>query len=242
EDDEVDSLELDLRHGFGGDAVGELDARQAIVVPPAAGNPFGLLAAAAAELDFEPGARQQAGECGAHRAGADDRSGAQCRQAAEPLVLKLDAGPDARGDLARQVRRGLLDAREGQRTAAPDAHLERPDQEPAADSLGAVDRYRDDWRSGLEREPADAALRLAEGSAPDARALGEDHDRLTALDEDAGRLHRLLVGLAAANRERAEGIEEPTHPALLEQLALGDEVDGPPEADADDPRIEEAAV
>ena len=38
-------------------------------------------------------------------------------------------------------------------------------------------------------------------------------------------LHRLLVGFAAPDRERAEAVEEPAEQRLVEQLPLGHEVD-----------------
>ena len=206
------------------------------------GDPLGLLAGAAAKLHLQPGPCQQACERRAHRAGADDRGGAQGGDAAEPLVLKLDAGPDTGGHLAGEMRGRVVDAREGQRPAAADAHLARADDEAAPGALGPHDGDRHDRRAGLEREAADAPLGVAERSAPDARALREDEDRLAARDELAGGLHRLLVGLAAANRKGAERVEEPAHPAALEELALRDEVDGAPEAYADDPGVKEAAV
>ena len=70
---------------------------------------------AAAELDLEPGAGEHRRDRGAHRAGADDGGRAQRRQAAEPLPLELDAGPDALGHLAGQERRRVVDARVGER-------------------------------------------------------------------------------------------------------------------------------
>src|SRR5439155_19028 len=51
-----------------------------------------------------------------------------------------------------------------------------------------------------------------------------------------------LVALAALDREGAQAIEQPALPALVEQLLLRDEVDGPADAAADDERVEEAAV
>ena len=99
-----------------------------------------------------------------------------------------------------------------------------------------------DRRAGLEREPADPALGLAERPGPHARALGEDADRAAALEDHASGLHRELVRLAAPDREGAEREQQARLPALLEQLHLGDEPERPAEADADHERVGEAAV
>ena len=120
-----------------------------------------LAGVAAAELHVEPRAREQRGDRGAGRAGADDGGLAQRRQAAEPLLLELDARPDAGGHLGGERLRRLVDAREGERAADAQLDLDRAEDEAAARALGAVHRDRDDGRAALERQPADAALGLA---------------------------------------------------------------------------------
>ena len=99
-------------------------------------------------------------------------------------------------------------------------------------------------RAGLEREPAEAALRPGQRSGPVPGALGEDADRAAALEDLAGGDQGLLVGLAAAHRVGAEPVEDPALPALLEELDLGDVVEGPAprQRGADHERVEEAAV
>src|SRR5204862_919602 len=118
----------------------------------------------------------------------------------------------------------------------------RPDPPAAPCPLGAMDGGGHDRRAGLERKPPDATLRLAERALAVARALREDDQRAAALQDLLGRLDRLLVRLAAPDREGAEAVEEPAREALLEQLLLRHEVDGAVQADADDERVEEAAV
>src|SRR5690606_29535604 len=88
----------------------------------------------------------------------------------------------------------------------------------------------------------DAAARTAQRPFAVAGALREDHDGLPAREQRERGLHRLLVGLAALDREGTEPVEQPALPRLVEQLLLGDEVDGPEQAGADDERVEEAAV
>ena len=110
--------------------------------------------------------------------------------------------------------------------------------------FGAEHGGRDDRRAGLQGEAADASLRGGQRAAPDSGALGEDADGAAAFDDQAGRLDRFLVGLAAADREGAEAGEEPALPAALEELHLGDVVHRPPpgQGAADHERVEEAAV
>ena len=99
-------------------------------------------------------------------------------------------------------------------------------------------------RAGLQRQPPDPALGLAQGAAADAGALGKDADRAAAFDQQPRRLHRVLVGLATADREGAEAREDPALPAALEELDLGDVVHRPPpgQGAADREGVEEAAV
>ena len=136
----------------------------------------------------------------------------------------------------------MLDARERERPAAAQADLDGTDAPAAPGALRPGECDGDDGGAGLEREPADTALRTAERTRADAGALGKDHDGAAAIQDRAGGVHHLLVRLAAPDRECAERVQQPTLPALLEQLALGDEVHGPAQADPDDERVEEAAV
>src|SRR5204862_2701205 len=128
------------------------------------------------------------------------------------------------------------------RLAAAHADPDRADLPATARALAAHDRDRHDGRAGFEREPADAALRATEAAPAVTRALGEDHEHTAALEHCARCRHRLFVRLTALDRERAETIQKPALPALLEELLLRDEVDRPPNATADHERVEEAAV
>ncbi len=65
-------------------------------------------------------------------------------------------------------------------------------RQPRADVLGADHRDRDDRRAGLEREPADAALGLAERAGPGPRALGEDQDDVAAGEDRLRGLDHVL--------------------------------------------------
>src|SRR5258708_7288380 len=79
---------------------------------------------------------------------------------AEPVPREHPARPDAVGDRRGELRRGLLDARELEWTPGANPDLARTDPPALANVLGADPRNGDDRRTGLEREPADAALRL----------------------------------------------------------------------------------
>ena len=103
-------------------------------------------------------------------------------------------------------------------------------------------RDGDDGRAGLEREAADAAARAAERAGADARALGEDQDAVAAREDRLGGLEHRAVGVAAVDRERAERVEDPGLPALLEELPLGDVVHRPPGDRRDHERVQERAV
>jgi hypothetical protein len=92
--------------------------------------------------------------------------------------------------------------------------------------------------TGRIRQP----LGAAERAGADAGALGEDHHHVAAREDLLRGLHRLGVGLGAADRESAQRVEDPALPAPVEQLALGHEVHRPAHADADHERVEEAAV
>ncbi len=106
--------------------------------------------------------------------------------------------------VSASAARGILGAREGHRLAEPDLDLAGTDAPAAAHVFGAEHGGRDDRGAGLQREPPDTALGLAQGAAADPGALGEDADGAAAFDQQPRRLHRLLVGLAAADREGAE--------------------------------------
>ena len=242
EHDEVDARELDLGDGPDVDASVELEPGQVARVLAGGAERLGLRAGAAAELDVQSRAREHDGRGRAHRARAHDGRRPERREAAEPLPLKLDAGPDPLGDLARQEPRRLLHAREGERRPEAEVDLHRLDAPAVAGVLGVRDGDRDDGLAALEGQAADAALRLRQRARADARALGEDHDGLAALQQRERRGHRLLVRGAALDREGAEAVQEPAEDRVLEQLALGDEVDRPPDAAADRERVEEAAV
>ena len=205
-------------------------------------NPRELDVGAIGDPSVETRSREQVGETDAARAAADDHGLAQRRQTAEPFPLQFDAGPDARRDLLREMLGRMIHAREGQRPPDPHLHLHGADLPAAARALAAEHRDRHHRRGGLEGQPAHAAVRLAQRAAAVARALGEDHDHLAALDEQARGLHRLLVRLAAPYREGAHAVEDPAAKAAGEHLLLGHEVDRAPDAGADHERVEEAAV
>ena len=101
-----------------------------------------------------------------------------------------------------------------------------------------------DRGAGLERQPADAAMRDGERAPPDPGALGKDAERAAALEDAAGGLERLAVGLPAPDRVGAEPVEDPALPRRLEELDLGDVVHGPAPRQhrPEDERVEEAAV
>src|SRR3954452_15029659 len=136
----------------------------------------------------------------------------------------------------------MLDRREAQRPAAAHAHPDRADLPAAPRPVAAQNRDRHHRCAGLEREPGDPALGPAQPAVTDASPLRKDHERAATLQDAAAGGHRLLVGLAALDRERTQAIEDPALPALVEQLLLRHEVDRPADAAADQERVEEAAV
>ena len=201
-----------------------------------------LLAGARAEVDLEAGAREGEGEARAPRVGADDGGAAHARGAAEPLPLKLDAGPDAVGHGGGQVAAGLVDLREGQRRAGADADLVRADAPALADVLRADDGHRHDGHAGLERQAADAALGAPERAWSRARALREDEDAVAAGEDRLGGVHRLLVAALAIDRVGAQGGQQPGGRPVDERLLLGHEVDRPAGHDRDDEGVQERPV
>src|SRR5262249_16713116 len=116
---------------------------------------------------------------------------------------------------------------------------------PASPNLfGAVDRDGKHGGTGLERQAAESPLRPPERPGPVTGALREDADRALALEHLARGDEGVLVGLAAPDRIGAEAVQDPALPALLEELDLGDVVQGPApgERRADHEGVEEAAV
>jgi len=242
ETDEVMDRKLQLGGVAGSHAPWERHTGQVALVLARRAQRLRLLARAAAQLDVEASARERNRERRAPRACADDCSAAQRRDPAEPLPLQHHARPDAVGDRLREVARGGVDPREGERAASADAHLTRADAPAAANVGGADHGDRDDGHAGLQRKAADAALGRTGRSGPHARALGEDQHAVAAREDRLRRLDHVPVGVTAINREGAKRIEDPALEAVAEQLLLGDVVDRPPHHRADHERIEEAAV
>ena len=125
--------------------------------------------------------------------------------AAEPGPLQADAGPDALGDRGGVHGRGVLDGREQKRGTDAQADRARTDAPAPADLLGADHRDRRDGRAGLQRQAPDAAPGRAERAGAHAGALGEDHDAVSAREDRAGRVHRLLIAGAADRPGRRRG-------------------------------------
>ena len=200
--------------------------------------------------------------CG-RRAGPRGRRGRAARRPRSPSCRRRSRrrGASAAGRRALptaaatlgQIRAVTVSASAGEGSSARGKVIARPSR-----TLTLRGRIRQPRRTcsvpstaaGITGAPVCSASRptprlgVAEGAAADPRALGEDADGAAALDDQAGGLHRLLVGLAAADREGAEPGEDPALPAALEQLDLGDVVHRPPpgQAAADREGVEEAAV
>src|SRR5580704_10151928 len=225
------------------DRLGQLDARQVGLVPPGRGHRNGLLTGPATELDLEPRAREQHREACPPFAGPDDRRTTNRREAPEPFPLEHDHRPDPVGDRAGERRRGGIDSREVQLAAGAEPDLARPDPPAPADVFGADDGDRDDGRAALEREPADAALGLAERAGPRARSLGEHQHDLAPPEDDLRRIDRFLVAGPSVHRERPERVQQPGQEAVVgEQLLLGHVVHRASRHRPDHERIEEAPV
>src|SRR5690606_24345351 len=201
EHDEVAAPELDVRGALDADALRQLYVREVALVLALAGDLLSRLLRAGAELDLEPAAREQHRHRRAPAARADHRRLTERRQSAQVLPLQLDVRPDALGDARREARRGAVGARERERRAGAQRDLARPDAPALAHVLAPQHGHREHGRARLEGQAADAALRPGERTPADAGALGEDDDGAAALDGDPGRLHRGLVGLAAADRK-----------------------------------------
>ncbi len=223
---------------------GRRHALQVAAVLAGAADLRRLVRGAGAELDLETATGEQDGDRRSPAAGADHGGAAHRRQAAEVLPLELDVGPDPRGDGRGQRRRGALGAGEGHRRARFGAAPCAGGSASRAARAPCRARRPGPRGAGLQREAADAALRAAPASRCGCACPRGRCRRPAALEHDARGLHRLLVGLAAADREGAEPAEQPALPALLEQLHLGHVVHRPPpgQAGADHERVEEAAV
>ena len=89
----------------------------------------------------------------------------------------------------------------------------------------AVDRDRDHRGAGFEREPADPRFRLAELARARAAALGVDEQHLPLVEEREGGLERLLVVVAAADREDAAVLVDVGEDGRAEDLRFGHEAD-----------------
>ena len=242
EADEVVVGQLEVRRAHDRDVGGELYSGEVALVAARFADVRGLLGRAAPHVDVEARPREDDGQRGPPRAGADDRHAADGGHAAEPLPLELDARPDPVGHRGRQRRRRPVDPRERQRPASPDPNLVRAEDEPLADSLAAEDRDRDDGGAGLEREPPDAALRPAERAGAGSRALREHQHAVAALQDRLCGGHRLLVRGAAFDRKRAQAAEQPGEEPVGEELALRHVVDRAARQHPDDERVEERAV
>ena len=153
-------------------------------------------------LDGHAGAPQRLGH--GPGAGADDGGAAQRREPAEPLPLQHHVRPDAVGDGVGELRRGGLDAREGERAA---------DRGCAPCAGGRASRGGSRsvpiTATGTTGAPLSSASRptprfgRAERAGPRARALGEHHhrvaageDRLRGLDHRRRRRRRGATGKA----------------------------------------------
>jgi hypothetical protein len=161
---------------------------------------------------------------------------------AEPFPLQRDAGPDSLGRGGGQARRWVCESREADGCATAQADLARAYTPAAAHRIGAEHCYRNDRRAGFEREATDPAARRSQRPGAYAGALREDHDAIAAAQDYASGRHRLRVAGAAVDRKGAECAEHPCLPALGEQLALGDVVDGAACERPNHKRVEETAV
>ena len=172
------------------------------------------------------------------------RAGLGRHRAAEPRPLELDAGPDPRGHLVRQVRGGVLHARVGERAAAADVHPHGPeDASPRRARSVPVIGDRHHRRAALEREPADAAL----GSAQRARSGGACPRGRSPPPRRARAAASAVAIESSSDSPRRTGKaprqlrNQPMQP-VVEQLLLRHEVDRAAQAGADHERVEEAAV
>ena len=191
------------------------------------GDLLGLVVGAGAELDLERRLARAARRprCPSSRRRSPPPCAAAAGRRATPTAARCSAR-SGRSRSRRGAGDGLLGAREGQRAAGAQLDLARADPPAAADVLGAV---HGDRQHGGARSRARGGRRRASGAPASPAGSGCPRGRCTTVPPrstaSARGLHRGLVGLAAADREGAEAVEEPALPALLEQLDLGDELD-----------------
>jgi len=136
------------------------------------------------------------------------------------LVVHLpDAPEDVVGRILLLPARWVLHHLEFERLSILDRHLGELETLPVAHLVRAEDRHRHDRRTGLERQPADPCARLI-GQLPGPRAasLRVHADRPAALEDLEGADERLLVVVAAADREDAAVAVDPLARAGFEQL------------------------
>ena len=176
EADQVAAGELDLARALDRERLAAARRRAGSAsFSPACAISLRLLLGAGAELDLEAAAGEQHGDRGAPAAGADHRRLAQRRQAAEPLPLQLDVGPDPVGDRRGERRRRALGAREGHRLAG--AQL-APCAGGSASRGGPARSRARRPAAPARRSRARAGRRRASGrperAGADPRALGED--------------------------------------------------------------------
>jgi hypothetical protein len=75
----------------------------------------------------------------------------------------------------------------------------------------------------------------------DSRALSEERQETALAEHDAGRFERVLIRLAATDREGSQPYQE-LPVACLDQLGLRHEAQVPARVDADEERVPEALV
>jgi len=106
----------------------------------------------------------------------------------------------------------------------------------------AEDRSRNDWRAGVNGQPAGAVMRRAEGvGLIDSRPLGEHDQQAVLLEYGPSREQRFAIMLTALHRERSEAREQPAHRAL-EYLGLCHEAHVAMCGEAEEEGVEEALV
>ncbi len=121
-------------------------------------------------------------------------------------------------------------------------HLGEAQPLPAAHPRRAVDRDRDDRRSGLQRDPADPRFRLAQLAAARAPALGVDEQHLALVEDRQAVLNASSSWCAAAHREDATVLVDVGEDRRAEHLRLGHEADLAPQVDADEEVVHLAEV
>ena len=236
-------LKIHLRCFGHADRLVQRYARQVALVDAGGGNLARLLGAARTKFNSDAGSRQRNREARPPAASSDDSNAAQRHSSAKPLPLHLNAGPDALSDRPRELVRGVFNLREGKRRAGADGHLARVDLPAAANVLGPDHCHGNDRRAALQRQAANAAARVAKRPGPHARSFNEDHHAVAAGEDPQRRLHRVVIAMAAIDRECAKAVEKPRLQAvLLKQLTLGDEVERPAAKRADYERVKERAV